>query len=1099
MKKKTITIGVLLITIAGLMLISYVFAATPTTVQVCVLKTGYLQAITSNFTDKNCTKSGGYVITIGQGEMGPTGPKGPKGDTGKSAYEIAVDYGFTGTIVEWLASLVGPQGPQGEQGIQGPQGEQGPQGIQGPAGLQGEIGATGATGAKGDTGETGATGATGKSAFEVALDNGFYGSAAEWLASLIGQKGDKGDKGDTGPAGSQGECTCDISRTELEDLQAQYDALLTRVAALEGSVTCVVGATRSCYTGSEGTENVGVCHAGAQTCGSGGVWGACIGDVIPAAETCNGLDDDCDGVVDEDFTNTSQITNCCELQHMKDNEGGVYVLTNDIDCSSTVNWNSGAGFEPVGTYFNGTFDGQDYKITGLYINRPSTNYVGLFGAVGSGATIKNVGLVNVNVIGQNATGGLVGLNRSKITNSYSTGTVTGYNFVGGLIGHNAQVEAIITNSYATGSVNGNGWVGGLVGNNPGGIITNSYATGDVSVSGDNRYGGGLVGFSDGNITNSYATGDVTGSGYVGGLIGYGIGGTITNSYATGSVNGSGLVGGLIGNAETWADITNSYATGDVTGSGEVGGLVGRNYADITNSYATGSVNANGWVGGLVGGNRGGIIINCYSIGSVSGTQDVGGLIGRNYATITNSYWDIDTSGQTSSAGGEGKTTAEMKTKSTFVDWDFVTVWNICEGATYPSLTWQGITCACVPSAEVCDGIDNDCNPATADGSADPLLGVACDGPDADLCKEGTYSCTGGSLVCSDTTGSTVEICANGVDDDCNGSIDEGCGGTCYYDSGAGHYRAGNCLYQDSGCNQQISCSSLPLGSACTLSGECASGNCVDGYCCNSACTGTCQSCNGAYNTGGSGTCSFITSGIDPYAECGSGQTCDGSGACTAAAECTTGQTRTCSLQLGVCLGSHETCTGNAWPGCNYGFNYEAGTETNCDGLDNDCDGTTDEGTGGGICDGPDSDLCIDDVFVCSAGSLSCSDVGGSILEACGDGIDNDCDGIVDEGCGCYYDSGAGHYRAGNCLYQDSGCNQQISCSSLPLGSACTSSGECASGNCVDGYCCNGACSSSCDSCGLTGFQGNCTLQPSGYPGSPSCSPYVCDGTSASCP
>jgi hypothetical protein len=75
------------------------------------------------------------------------------------------------------------------------------------------------------------------------------------------------------------------------------------------------------------------------------------------------------------------------------------------------------------------------------------------------------------------------------------------------------------------------------------------------------------------------------------------------------------------------------------------------------------------------------------------------------------------------------------------------------------------------NVELCNGIDDDCNPATADGSADPMIGLGCDGPDGDLCVEGTYYCAGGAIQCSDMTGTTSEIC-NGSDDDCDGTVDE---------------------------------------------------------------------------------------------------------------------------------------------------------------------------------------------------------------------------------------------------------------------------------------------------------------------------------------
>src|SRR5262249_49690781 len=70
------------------------------------------------------------------------------------------------------------------------------------------------------------------------------------------------------------------------------------------------------------------------------------------------------------------------------------------------------------------------------------------------------------------------------------------------------------------------------------------------------------------------------------------------------------------------------------------------------------------------------------------------------------------------------------------------------------------------TVDLCNGTDDDCDPATADGSLDPMLGSLCDGPDTDLCKEGTRSCVSGALYCSDTSSSTVDLC-NGTDDDCN--------------------------------------------------------------------------------------------------------------------------------------------------------------------------------------------------------------------------------------------------------------------------------------------------------------------------------------------
>lgn len=72
--------------------------------------------------------------------------------------------------------------------------------------------------------------------------------------------------------------------------------------------------------------------------------------------------------------------------------------------------------------------------------------------------------------------------------------------------------------------------------------------------------------------------------------------------------------------------------------------------------------------------------------------------------------------------------------------------------------------------ELCNGIDDDCDAATADGVDEAWMGTVCDGPDSDFCKEGTYFCqTGGLQACSDQSGNDVEVC-DGLDNDCDGSV-----------------------------------------------------------------------------------------------------------------------------------------------------------------------------------------------------------------------------------------------------------------------------------------------------------------------------------------
>ncbi|WP_418180992.1 filamentous hemagglutinin N-terminal domain-containing protein [Aliarcobacter lanthieri] len=252
-----------------------------------------------------------------------------------------------------------------------------------------------------------------------------------------------------------------------------------------------------------------------------------------------------------------------ELQNM--NLAGNYVLGNDIDLTG-FNWTA------IGNtidYFSGRFDGLGHTISNLKIDNSTLVNQGLFGVVQNGATIRNIGLKDVNIQGNERVGGLVGV-------------------VAGL------GSTMIENSYVTGVVKGNNDVGGLVGRINVGTITNSYSTATVTanVVGENKNIGGLVGHNYGGmINNSYATGNVTGTSNVGGLVGYNNSGVaINNSYSSGTVIGTTSVGGFVGS--NTGIINNSYSTGLVDGMGGVGGLVGNVGGTITNSFYDKTVNPN---------------------------------------------------------------------------------------------------------------------------------------------------------------------------------------------------------------------------------------------------------------------------------------------------------------------------------------------------------------------------------------------------------------------------------------------------------------------------------------------------------------------------
>jgi len=326
----------------------------------------------------------------------------------------------------------------------------------------------------------------------------------------------------------------------------------------------------------------------------------------------------------------TEISNAEELQQVREDLDGHYVLVDDINLSHIDN------FEPIGG-FMGTFDGNGHTISGLTIDRPEMDSVGLFrtvnedteyfGLVDNNGVIEDISLHNVNITGGENVGGLVGINRGNVNISYTEGDVSGSRRVGGLVGANWNE---VSGSCAEVSVTGDELVGGLVGINDGfsPTVAKSYATGDVA-GGDPWTTGSLAGANADEIRSSYAVGDVVGG-------------------------GGGLVGTNVGNVHS------SYATGNVTGDG--GSLVVSNDGEIKESYATGRVTS----------------------------KNLGGLVKESDGDVTNSYWDTNSTGQKSSAIGTQLTTSEMTgsaAREKMEGFDFGGTWRITEDD-YPRLAWQ---------------------------------------------------------------------------------------------------------------------------------------------------------------------------------------------------------------------------------------------------------------------------------------------------------------------------------------------------------------------------------------------------------------------------
>lgn len=368
----------------------------------------------------------------------------------------------------------------------------------------------------------------------------------------------------------------------------------------------------------------------------------------------------------------------------------------------------GNGLQP----FNGVFDGNGHTISNFTYTYEDIRYsFGMFGYIeDANACISNLGLIDPNVYVETGrtVSSLVGwLSGGTIYNCYAVNcNISGEDSIGGLVGRSS---GIIIDCNATGNVEGLSHIGGLVGDNDrAGYITKSHSAGNVT--GD-LVAGGLVGSNDNDamITHCSSTANVVGSQIIGGLVG-GNGGNVANSYSQGNIEGEDYIGGLVGS--NGGVVIASYASANIQGQNDVGGLVGHNspYAEILDCYANGNVIGQSYVGGLLGNNPlspmgrdgsqyYGTVQSCYSTVVVSGNQNIGGFVGSDDGGGVSSdcFWDIESSGQATSAGGIGKTTAEMQNPNTFIDagWDFLDasdgpsdIWAEPDEGGYPVLLWQ---------------------------------------------------------------------------------------------------------------------------------------------------------------------------------------------------------------------------------------------------------------------------------------------------------------------------------------------------------------------------------------------------------------------------
>ncbi len=291
--------------------------------------------------------------------------------------------------------------------------------------------------------------------------------------------------------------------------------------------------------------------------------------------------------------------------------------------------------------------------------------------------------------------------------------------------------------------------------------------------------------------------------------------------------------------------------------------------------------------------------------------------------------------------------------------------------------WRGCS-GTGPGAEICDGLDNDCD-GVVDGISRPC------GTGTGVCAPGTQVCVDGRFgACVGAIEPSTEIC-NAADEDCDGRIDEGVGGTggrCGTDVGICRPGTIECV------DGVLACTggTLPRDETCdnidedcddrvdegVTGGPCGddTGECTPGV---RICTAGTFEC-----VGGSGPRDEICDGLDNDCDTriDEGDPEAGSACGDDTGECMSGVTR--------CVGGELVCEGGVAP-----------SDEVCDGLDNDCDGVVDDGLGvGGPC-GTDIGECVPGRNICRDGDVVCEGELGPLPEEC-DALDNDCDGSVDE-------------------------------------------------------------------------------------------------------